>query len=481
MRARLLTPMRWLLVFSLAIWSTIGLMLCASVTAQSFTTLHSFSSFSGSTNSDGANPFAGLLSSGNILYGTSSGGGGSGNGTVFALRNDGNGLATLHDFTGLNEGASPRAGLILSGDTLYGTTTLGGRSNFGSVFALRIDGTAFATLHHFTGLSDEGFPSAALVLSGDTLYGTTVGGGGSGSGTVFAVSTNGANFTNLYAFTPTTVSSPFSNNDGAWPLGALTQSGNTLYGTTSSGGVPGNGTVFAINKDGTGFSILHTFTTPSSYQNTNSDGAIPRASLVLSGDTLYGTTAFGGFFGGGTVFALRTDGTGFTSLHHFTGPSDGSEPRTALVLSGNTLYGVANSGGTTGFGTVFALSTNGMGFTTIYNFPRPDGEPHQFYSDLSFTGGTLYGTTLMHGSGGNGTVFSLSFPPQLTITSSEGTTVVSWRALYAGFDYTGFTLQSTTNLGSPVWENTPPPVVAGGWIAVTNPISSAEHFFRLSQ
>lgn len=466
--------------------AALGLALSSSVTAQSFTTLHNFTAFSGGyTNSDGANSFAGLLSSCDTLYGTSSAGGGSGSGTVFALRSDGNSFAVLHDFTGLNDGASPRAGLILSGDILYGTTTLGGNSNWGSVFALRIDGTAFTTLHHFTGLSDEGAPSAALVLSGDTLYGTTVGGGGSGSGTVFAVSTNGANFTNLYVFTPTTASSPFSNNDGAWPFGALTQSGHTLYGTTSEGGVTGNGTVFAINTDGTGFRLLHTFT-GDSVNSTNDDGAYPKASLLLAGDTLYGTTVFGGLFGRGMVFALHTDGTGFTNLHSFTAfsgvtNSDGAEPQTALPLSGNTLYGIANSGGTAGFGTVFALTTSGTDFITMYNFPRPSGEAHQFYSDLSLTPGTLYGTTYMHGSGGNGTVFSLSFPPQLTITRSGGTTVVSYPTHYAGFDYAAFTLQSTTNLASPVWANyTPSPVVVGGWNTVTNRISSAEQFFRLS-
>ena len=95
--------------------ATLGLVLCVSVTAQSFTTLHNFSAISGLTNSDGANPFAGLISAGDILYGTSSAGGGSGNGTVFALRSDGSSFAVLHNFTGLDEGASPRARLVLWG------------------------------------------------------------------------------------------------------------------------------------------------------------------------------------------------------------------------------------------------------------------------------------------------------------------------------------------------------------------------------
>ena len=79
------------------------------------------------TNSDGANPYAGLILSGNTLYGTACGGGSSGNGTVFAVNTDGTGFTNLHSFTHLvlpgtnSDGANPYAGLILSGNTLYGT------------------------------------------------------------------------------------------------------------------------------------------------------------------------------------------------------------------------------------------------------------------------------------------------------------------------------------------------------------------------
>ena len=65
-------------------------------------------------------------------------------------------------------------------------------------------------------------------------------------------------------------------------------SGNTLYGTATDGGSSGNGTVFAVNTDGTGFTNLHSFTALDLYY-TNSDGANPYAGLILSGNTLYGT------------------------------------------------------------------------------------------------------------------------------------------------------------------------------------------------
>ena len=184
---------------------------------------------------------------------------------------------------------------------------------------------AFTTLYSFTGTyspdytnSDGANPYAGLLLSGNTLYGTADDGGSSGNGTVFAVNTNGTGFTNLHSFTAMSGAS-LTNSDGAYPDADLILSGNTLYGTAGSGGSSGNGTVFKVNTDGTGFTNLHSFSAvPDSSPFTNSDGAYPDVGLILSGNTLYGTTHFGGSSGNGTVFAVNTDGTGFTNLHSFT-------------------------------------------------------------------------------------------------------------------------------------------------------------------
>src|SRR6185369_524371 len=94
---------------------SLGLILAGRATAQTFTTLYSFQG-----GNDGANPYAGLILSGNTLYGMARDGGSSGNGTVFAVNTDGSGFAVLHTFTNI-DGAHPETGLILSGNTLYGT------------------------------------------------------------------------------------------------------------------------------------------------------------------------------------------------------------------------------------------------------------------------------------------------------------------------------------------------------------------------
>jgi uncharacterized repeat protein (TIGR03803 family) len=268
----------------------LGLVPVGRATAQTFTVLHTFAAAPVGTNSDGANPYAGLTAAGNrqTRYGTTSQGGSAGYGTVFAINADGTGFTNLHSFTG-SDGANPWAGLISSGNRLYGTTYSGGSCSNGTVFAINTDGTGFTVLHSFM----------------EDVYGI--------------------------------------NNDGEYPNAGLILSGNTLYGTASRGGSSGNGTVFALNTDSTGFITLHSFTAPlpalvAPSAPTNSDGAIPVAGLVLSGDTLFGTAIGGGIWGNGTVFAVSTDGTRFSVLHSFEA--------TQLNLVGGTGLG----GGGTGLG-----------------------------------------------------------------------------------------------------------------------------------
>jgi uncharacterized repeat protein (TIGR03803 family) len=492
-----------------ALIAVLNLIPSGRVAAQTFTTLHSFTAFYACANLEGAGP-NGLVLSGNTLYGTANSGGLSGicpevgAGTVFSVNTDG-GFTTLRTFASRGpeylDGAYPTAALILSGNTLYGTAYDGGTSGNGTLFRINTDRSGFTVLHSFTGGSDGANPRAGLISSGNTLYGTTQFGGSGGNGTVFAISTNGTGYTNLYSFTalsPRDRLMPSTNSDGANPQAGLILSGNTLYGTASQGGSSDNGTVFAVNTDGTGFTNLHSFTATADFIYTNSDGASPRAGLVLSGNTLYGTAVSGSVSGYGTVFAVNTDGSGFTNLHTFTAApypytnSDGANPYAGLILSGDTLYGTALSGGNSSYGTVFAVNTNGTGFTNLHSFTARvvDGNGYYTNSDgayptaaLILSGDTLYGTAAEGGRAGHGTVFSLSFRPQLTITSSGTNVILTWPTNVAGFDYTGYTLQSTTNLASPVvWStNSPAPVVIGDQNTVTNPIIGAQKFYRLIQ
>src|SRR5262249_52871306 len=154
-----------------------------------------------------------------------------------------------------------------------------------------------------------------------------------------------------------------------------------------------------------GFATLHTFGLYNSVFGTNSDGTVPQARLVLSRDTLYGTAYQGGPSIAGTVFAVNTDGTGFNLVHSFTGAGEGWGPRTQLVLSGGILYGTTDYGDSY-WGTVFAVATNGTGFRTLHSF---SGGYHELNSvaGLILSDNTLYGIAPF-GSADSGKVFALN-------------------------------------------------------------------------
>jgi uncharacterized repeat protein (TIGR03803 family) len=472
----------------------LGLMLADRATAQTFTTLHSFSSLdANSENSDGAVPLDGPIISGNILYGTAQQGGSFGVGTIFSFNMASMVFSNLYNFssTANNAGDYPVAGLIISGNTLYGMAR-GGANGTGAIFDLNTNGvvtglhsfSASTTNTWFSGSaagvenSDGAYSFAGVILSGNALYGTTYTGGTNGTGTIFALNTNNMVLTVLHTFGAPAASyttGPLTNSDGDWSAAGLVISGNTLYGTTSQGNFTGLGTVFAINTSGSGFRIVYAFT------NYN-DGALPNA-VIVSGNTLYGTAGFGPH-GGGTVFAVNTDGTAFTNLYSFTETQVGLnyyavEPA-GLVLSGSTLYGTTYLGPDgTGNGTVFAVNTNGTGFTNLYVFTGGSDGSHP-NRGLILSGNTLYGTTYSGGVNGNGTLFSLSLggvsAPLLTIRPSGTNVILTWPT-----NATGFILESATNLASSaVWiTNTSAPVVVGTNNAVTNGFSGSRKFYRL--
>jgi uncharacterized repeat protein (TIGR03803 family) len=379
--------------------------------------------------SDGAWPYGGLVLGGSTLYGTASYGGSSYCGVVFKVNTDGSGYAVLKNFTG-SDGSYPNARLVLAGNTLYGATGYGGslysqdNSGYGVLFKVNTDGSGYTVLSSFNG-SDGYYPEGGLVLSGSTLYGTAGGGGSSDDGVVFQVNTDGSGYTVLKSFT---------GSDGAGPAGLLL-AGSTFYGTTGSGGSADDGVVFQMNTDGSGYSVLATFT--------GTDGLSPHGGLVLAGSTLYGTTDWGGSSytgnssGDGVVFKVNTDGSGFGVLKSLT-DNDGANPYAGLVLAGNSLYGTTEYGGTSdptnypnGAGVVFEVDTDGSGYTVLRYFTGRDGANPQ--ADLVLADGTLYGTTSGGGDFACGAVFSLSLPPPpsivkppLTQTAEENSAVGFW-------------------------------------------------------
>ncbi|MCF8226223.1 MAG: DUF5050 domain-containing protein [Bacteroidales bacterium] len=185
---------------------------------------------------------------------------------------------------------------------------------------------------------------------------------------------------------------------GEVPHGKLLLIDDFLYGTTT--GPPGSstdlGTVFKIKTDGTGFKKIHQFTNAET-------GDAPFAPLTLVGSTLYGTTTSGGIYNGGVLFRIKTDGTDFGILHHFS-VQDGYDVRSKLVLSGNSLYGAAYKGGiyNGSFGTLFKCKLDGSEFQNIYNFIGKDGTNPV---DLVVARDTIFGITDKGGSNDDGVIF----------------------------------------------------------------------------
>jgi uncharacterized repeat protein (TIGR03803 family) len=203
----------------------------------------------------------------------------------------------------------------------------------------------------------------------------------------------------------------FSSADAAGEpaVGLIQDANGVLYGATR-GGQTGGGAVFAINPDGSGFKVLHHF------GSSANDAANPVGPLTLGVDgALYGISG-GGAKGVGTIFTLRPDGSGYQVLHSFgTVAQDGTSPRAPLVqVPGGTFYGATYSGGGSNVGTVFAVSPDGTGYRLVHAFNGGsiDGANPQGGLILG-KDGTLYGTTASGGTNARplvspgGTVFRL--------------------------------------------------------------------------
>ena len=296
------------------------------------------------------------------------------------MNGDGSGYKVLHDF--VEASANPQGVVEGSDGLLYGATYYGGTNGVGNVFKLNKDGTGYRALHQFQSSGGDGRIPCALALGRDgVLYGATHYGGSSNLGTVFKINRDGSGHSILRSFGSDTT-------DGQNPAASLIHaSDGALYGTTSSGGSSNYGTVFKLNTDGSGYVVLKHFN--------GSDGHWPCGGLVFSNATLYGTTSGGGDSGGGTVFKIGTDGSGFTLLSSFSfSSSAGCDPIAGPVLSDNTLYGTTSDGANIG-GSVFRVNTDGSGFTVLKSLPASSGgvgiDGVWPVSPLVVAGTTLYG------------------------------------------------------------------------------------------
>jgi len=408
-------------------------------TSAAISTLYSFST--SDTSSQSGSPLIGYsphsLTAGpnRVFYALTQSGGAGGAGTVLSF-NAGSAVSTvLYAFSG---GTGPDDSVMAGADgTLYGTLALGGVPASGAVYSLAADGSRYTALHEFTASDDSGintdgsYPVGPLLQrAGGKLYGETLLGGPSGAGVVYAINPDGSGLAVLHSFG--------SGTDGAYPAGGLVAGPDgTLYGVTEYGGTGSDGTVFKIAPDGSGYAALYQFSADDD-RNVNSDGAVPTAGLTLGSDgLLYGVASVGGGSGSGVIFQLGTDGSGFNALYAFSSPDsqgangDGASPSATLVkdAAGN-LFGTTASGGSAGQGTLFSLSANATVLSFLYSFGSGDG----YGPVLAASGSELIGTTGSGGANALGSVFSvgLNYPATHVLWSNTDGRAMLWRIAEGG-------------------------------------------------
>jgi uncharacterized repeat protein (TIGR03803 family) len=396
---------------SATIFLTLALCLVTAIAspAQTYTTLFSFNI------DQGYGPSSLVQGANGNFYGTTGFDGVYGSGTVFEISSRGE-YKTLYSFCSqpnCPDGEYPPAALAkASNGHFYGVTQEGGANGSGTAFEITPSGN-LTTLYSFCAephCADGGLPKGGLVQDRNgNFYGTTTQGGTNGLGTVFEMSPTGQ-LRVLYS-----VCSVANCADGFSPVAALIQATNgEFYGIMSHGGAQGVGTVFELTPTGSLRTLYSLCSLPAC-----SDGEYPSASLVqATSGMLYGTVTSGGSHGSGTIFEI-TPGGKFKRLYSFCAQAscaDGSYPYAALLqgTDGN-LYGTTVRGGSYGVygeGTLFKFTPPST-LTTLYNYCDPScnaaGSPYS--AMIQATNGLLYGTTGEGEEDSAGTIFSLSLAP----------------------------------------------------------------------
>jgi uncharacterized repeat protein (TIGR03803 family) len=342
-------------------------------------------------------PAAGFIkASDGKYYGLFRQGGVRNGGQIVMMTDAFTGAATIHEFT-QSTGIIP-AGNVFEGNDgfLYGVTTRGGEFDYGTLFKIAKDGTGYSVVFSFSNLS--GFESGSPMQATDgLLYGTTTQAGPIGYGVIYSIHPDGSGFRILHRFPAEFVTATSFTSTGELVQGP----DGALYGTRMYGPTNSNGTVYKINPDGTGFTVLKDFT------NTL-DGTRPSGSVLFASDgRIYGTTFGGGASGNGTVYSMLPSGTGFTTVFTFDG-INGKWPYSTLTEgSDGRLYGTTYMGGSQDSGTIFAMARNGSGFTKLFDLDSRATHP-RFGPLVESSPGVFFGTAEHGGALNAGAVFRVT-------------------------------------------------------------------------
>ena len=366
-----------------------------------------------------ASPKSGVVIDANgNLYGTTAGSGSTG-ATVYKLAKGESSVTTIASIVHGNLG-----GVTFDADgNLWGTTTTGGTTGSGTVYKIDKGLSTFNTIASFDGGLGGVSPIAGVTFDADgNLWGTTYGGGEGAGGTVYMIA-KGSN-------TITTIAS-FNYDDGGQPYAGVTfDADGNLWGATSLGFIS-QGTVYMIAKGS------NTITTIASFNGDN--GATPYSAVTFDANgNLFGTTYGGGSDNLGTVYKIPKGANAITTIASFKDNGfNGARPLGGVTLDAyGNLYGTTTQGGgpNGGLGTLFKIEKDSNIITNIGVFNGID-TGYEPWAGVTFdTDGTLYGTTLGGGFGGQGTIFKYSTvaavpEPSMCVLFMVGLGVCSLRKL----------------------------------------------------
>jgi len=383
--------------------------------ASTVTTLATFNGV------NGADPVAGLtLDAAGNLFGATAYGGSAGDGTLFELAKGATAVTTLATFAGAN-GSVPQS--VLTADAagdLFGVTNLGGSANVGTVFELVKGATAVTTLASFNGPNGSYGEGGVTIDGAGNIYGTTVYGGSSGSGTIFELVKG--------ATTVTTVASFTGPNGSTARSGVTADAAGNLFGVTYDGGSSNVGTIYELAKGATAVATLATFT--------GANGANPIGNLkVDAAGNLYGTTSTGGGGGQGTVFELFKGASVISTLATFTSATGGN-PYAGLTLdSAGNLFGTTTTGG----GTVFEIPA-ATPFTPL-NVTTSSPDTAALLAAVNLAASKVPAADIYTYNGG--AIPAASAPGSVLLLPANATGTV---AIPTGYDYVELAAGSAVNL-----------------------------------
>jgi uncharacterized repeat protein (TIGR03803 family) len=377
---------------------------------------------------NGSSPLSGIRfdKNGN-LFGTTSGGGSSGKGTVFEILKGTTAIKSLGSLNGTN-GQAPQAGVTFdSVGNLFGTAAIGGSSGNGTVFEIASGSTTLKAVASFNGNQGLFSRSAVTIDKSGNLFGTTSGGGTFNDGTVYEIAAGSSMIKTIGSFNGTNGSAPQGDV-------VLDSSGN-LFGTTPSGGANEKGTIYEIVKGSNTIKTLFSFD--------GAHGADPQGGLTMDGKgNIFGATLSGGASGGGVIFEIPHGSTTMKVLAGFEQPT-GTNPYANLAVDsqGNIFGATIQGAGAANDGAVFELPAGSTKFQALATFNGTNGSLAM--GDVAVdANGNFFGATISGGSstGGPGVIY------EVVKGSKTITDLVKFNGSNGDNPFGGITLDSSGNL-----------------------------------